>query len=119
MLIIKGRRVNRNYIDAFFTFGMSIFASIMMGFMLFDINAQPKIFHRSFLPRIQCFPNDFSLDLFLMFQAKKNGYTILDFPVKFEKRIFGKSKGGGTFRGKVKLIYRTFKYIYKLRKELR
>ena len=51
--ILKGKRVGRNLFDAFFTFLMSTLSSFLMGIKLSDINAQPKMFHRSFLENIK------------------------------------------------------------------
>ena len=93
--VIKGRRVRRNYFDTFFTLSMSIIASFIMGVKLSDINAQPKIFHKSFRTKLKNYPMDFSLDLFFLYQARINGYSLIEFPVSFKHRRFGESKGGG------------------------
>lgn len=112
--VLKGRRVGRNLFDAFFTFGMSVVSSVMMSTYLSDVNAQPKMFHRSFLEHLKFHPNDFSLDLFFLYQAKRLGYKIIDYPVRFKKRLHGEAKGGGSLKGKIKLIKRTFQYINEL-----
>ena len=117
--VLKGKRIGRNPFDAFFTFGMSLLSSLMMGVKLSDINAQPKMFHRSFLNKLTNAPDDFSLDLFLLFKARVNSYEILEYPVNFGKRIHGDSKGGGTIKGKWKLIRRTWEYMSKLRNEIK
>jgi hypothetical protein len=84
-----------------------------------DVNAQPKLFHRTMLAQMKDAPNDFSLDLYLLWLAHKNGMKFLELPVSFAMRRHGEAKGGGTFKGKIKLIIRTFDYILKLRKNLR
>ena len=89
-----------------------------MGVRLTDINAQPKMFHRSFVEKLTNAPNDFSLDLYILFQARNNGYEILEYPVHFGNRIYGESKGGGTLRGKWELIKRTLVYMNKLKEKL-
>src|SRR3990167_3625578 len=48
-VIIKGKRLNRSFGQWGFTFGMSVIASVALGKVLYDINAQPKLFHRSLL----------------------------------------------------------------------
>lgn len=116
--IVKGIRKNRNFFDALFTFGMSVFASIIFSSRINDINAQPKLFHRSFLTHMKNYPYDFSLDLFFLVIAKQNLYKIINYNVFFKKRIYGEAKGGGSFKGKFKLIKRTFFYIIELRKKL-
>jgi glycosyltransferase involved in cell wall biosynthesis len=115
----KGRRVDRNPADAFFTWGMSIISSIYLGAKLNDINAQPKMFDQTFLKYLQNPPDDFSLDLYLMYQAHKHKIELIEMPVSFAKRQHGIAKGGGTFKGKMKLIKRTFRYIHQISKEIK
>ncbi len=117
-IVIKGSRVNRNFFDNIFTFGMSVFASCIFQKIINDINAQPKIFSKSFIKYLNDYPYDFSLDLYLLIIAKIYNYKILNYKVTMKKRLYGEAKGGGTFFGKVKLIKRTFIYIIKLRKKL-
>ena len=99
---------------------MGILASIVLRIRLTEINAQPKVFSRSFFNDIESeAPHDFSLDLYFLYQAKKKG-RIIDFPVFFAPRIAGESKGGSgsTMKVKWKLIKRSFHYIFELRKKL-
>ena len=117
--VLKGKRKGRNIFDWFFTFSMSITSSILLGRRLSDINAQPKMFHRSFLEKLKNHPEDFSLDLFFLYQAKSNAMEIIEFPVYFGKRLYGKSKGGGTIVGKLKLVVRTWGYMFQLRKRVK
>lgn len=116
--IVKGRRKQRPFWDAFFTFGMQIFVFFMLKTKLDDINAQPKIFHRDVLANILCedTPADFSLDLFLLWRARSKRMSIIDFPVFFTKRLHGHAKGGGGgLRQKIGLTKRTLRYIIKLK----
>ena len=62
-------------------------------------------------------PDDFSLDLYLLYIARTNELSIIDHPVYFSKRLYGEAKGGGTLIGKWKLIKRTWTYIYQLSKK--
>jgi glycosyltransferase involved in cell wall biosynthesis len=116
--ILKGRRVGRNPLDALFTAGMSLFSTALLRVPLSDVNAQPKMFHKSFLKKLLNPPLDFSLDLYLLYQARVNKYQILEHHVNFGKRLYGESKGGGTLKGKLRLIQRTWKYMIKLKSEL-
>lgn len=117
--IVKGERKKRNIFDSFFTFGMSVIASAMLGVKITDVNAQPKLFNRSFFESLINPPKDFSLDLFILYSAIKTGKHIRKFPVIFADRLTGKAKGGGSLAGKIKLIRRTFKYIVQLRKDVK
>ena len=116
--ILKGRRVGRNPLDTLFTGGMSILSTLLLREHFSDVNAQPKMFHRNFLEKLTESPKDFSLDLYLLYQARVQKYQILEHHVNFEKRLFGESKGGGTLKGKLRLIQRTWKYMIKLKREL-
>ena len=113
-LFVKGTRKGRNYFDSFFTFGMSILSSIMLRKILWDINAQPNIFHKNFLINIEKPPLDFSFDLYVLYKASKLKKRIKRFPVNFYDRIYGESKWNKNFQSKFKFILRNIKYIFKL-----
>ena len=116
--VVKGLRKNRFFFDEIFTFGMSLIASIVFLKKINDINAQPKLFPSSFLKNLDSHPNDFSLDLFFLVTAMNNNYKIINHNVTMNKRIYGYPKGGGSLKGKIKLIKRTLIYIIELRKKL-
>ena len=113
--ILKGKRVGRNFFDTFFTFGMGVLSSLLLRKKLLDINAQPKMFHKSFLEKLTNTPDDFSLDLYLLYQARMNDYKILEYPVNFTKRMHDEAKGGGTLKGKWKLTKRTWGYMNEMK----
>ena len=115
---LRGRRIGRPLFDRLFTAGMSGIASLALRSKLYDINAQPKIFHRDLLDQMTDAPHDFSLDLFTLHLANKQGLKILEQPVHFGERHAGEAKGGGSLRGKYKLTRRTFAFILELRRKL-
>lgn len=117
-LFIKGQRYNRPFGDVFFTWGMGIFETLLLGTWLFDINAQPTIFPKSFFDSWQNPPHDFSLDLYAYYQAKKSGLVIKRFPVNFGKRLHGISHWNINWRAKLKFIRRTITYSLTLRIQL-
>jgi len=116
---VKGNRKRRPFFDQFFTTGMSFFESIYLGKWLWDINAQPNVFHRKFFNDIKnkC-PYDFSLDLYFLYMAKKNDLEIKRFNVEFPQRIHGKSSWNDGLSSKWKFIKRTLQYSIKLKNEL-
>ncbi len=116
---LRGRRKGRKILDAVFTAGMSLLASVVLQARLNDVNAQPKLFHRSFFERMLNPPRDFSLDLYALYLARQEGLKVLAQPVYFGKRHAGEAKGGGSLRGKLRLTKRTLHYIFALRRELR
>ena len=117
-VFVKGCRRGRNPWDVLFTLGMSLISSACLGVWLQDINAQPKIFSRRFFERMKSPPDDFSLDLYAYYLARTAGFQLLLQPVNFPKRRHGEAKGGATFAGKVRLLKRTWAYIFKLRREI-
>ena len=114
--IIKGKRTNRNFMDTFFTFGMTLLTYFLFHVKLNDINAQPKMFHRNFLKFLEDSPKDFSFDFFFLLKAKQNNYKIYEFPVTWHGRYAGEAKGGDSIKLKLKLTARTLNYMIKLKK---
>ena len=117
-IFVKGKRYGRPLLDNIFTYGMSIFETILLRKSLWDINAQPTIFHRSFFETWKNPPKDFSLDLFSYFMAKKSKLSIKRFPVKFSKRIHGQSNWNVSLLGKYRFVKRTLLYSFNLKKKL-
>ena len=115
-ILIKGKRVRRNNFDNFFSIGMSIFESILFLAPIYEVNAQPNIFHHSLLNRIKKWPNDFSIDLYLYLYAIRNNFKIIRYNVEFSKRIHGESKWNTSIRSKFKFILRTL--IFSIRTRL-
>ena len=98
--MLKGLRKNRSSIDIFFTNGMSMIVNTLFGTQIYDINAQPKMFKKIFVNKLLKFaPNDFSIDLFLLLLSFKNGFKIVEFPLKVKNR----------------LTFSTLKYIFLLK----
>jgi glycosyltransferase involved in cell wall biosynthesis len=117
-ILVKGKRVNRPLPQVLFSFGMATIASCILRKRLFEINAQPKLFPRSFIPLLNNAPKEFSLDLYLLCIAKKNHYAIHAIDVEFKNRLHGESSWGGSFKNRLKTIWRTLKYIWRLRTEV-
>jgi len=118
-LFVKGKRYGRPLLDVFLTIGMSIFETIFLRKYLWDINAQPTIFHRTFYSSWNMPPNDFSLDLYAYFMAKKSKLIIKRFPVIFSKRIHGFSKWNFGLLSKYRFILRTLSYSISLKRSLK
>lgn len=116
---VKGNRKGRPFFDQIFTIGMSIFESIYLRKNLWDINAQPNIFHKSFFNSVKdsC-PKDFSLDLYLLYIAKQKGLDVLRFDVLFPDRLHGVSSWNTGVSAKWKFIKRTLEFSTKLKKNL-
>jgi glycosyltransferase involved in cell wall biosynthesis len=117
-ILVKGRRIKRPFADGFFTFGMSIFETLLLRTRLWDINAQPNIFSRVFYETWVNPPNDFSLDLYVYFTARNQGLPVYRFPVKFSRRAHGVSSWNVNWAAKKKFIIRTINYSLDLKKRL-
>lgn len=118
-LYLKGNRKGRPIFDQFFTGGMGLFESLYLKTWLFDINAQPNIFHRSFFTDWENPPRDFSLDLYVLYSAKQRKLNIIRFPVPFLKRQHGTSKWNTSWQAKWKFIKRTVQFSIELKQRLK
>ncbi len=118
-IFVKGNRKGRPFFDVFFTFGMGCFETLLMGQFLWDINAQPNIFSRELFDNWQKPPFDFALDLFALYEAKRQNYKIIRFPVIFPERIYGVSHWNTGMQAKWKFIKRTIEFSFKLKKGLK
>jgi glycosyltransferase involved in cell wall biosynthesis len=116
-LYIKGKRYARSVSDRFFAFGMSAVETLLFQRFLWDINAQPNIFYRSFCEQWENPPHDFSLDLYAYAMAARRGLKVIRFPVLFENREHGVSHWNINMRSKIKFIKRTVDFSLRLRKE--
>jgi glycosyltransferase involved in cell wall biosynthesis len=113
---VKGTRKSRPIFDNFFTVGMSLFESIYLRSRLWDINAQPNVFHKDFYKRWKNPPNDFALDLFVYYSARKGGLSVKRFDVFFPKRLHGSSSWNTGFYSKWKFIKRTLSFSKTLKR---
>jgi glycosyltransferase involved in cell wall biosynthesis len=112
---VKGRRFGRPLSDRFFTAGMSLFESLLLGRPLNDINAQPTLFHRELMNGWGTPPEDFSLDLFAFVQARRAHFKVSRIPVIFAQRLYGDSSWNVDLKSKWRFIKRTLGYSMKLR----
>jgi len=118
LLFVKGQRHGRPILDNIFTIGMSIFETILLRSIMWDINAQPTLFHRSFFLHWNSPPNDFSLDLYAYYIAIRSGLKIKRFPVHFGKRIHGVSNWNFSLMSKYRFIKRTLLFSFTLRRKM-
>lgn len=121
-LFVKGIRENRSLSENFFTKGMEIVTFLLLNVYLKDIYGQPKMFPRHFFTEymLNQAPDDFALDIFVMYHVEAHGYTTYGLPVIFKPRLHGEAKGGGGgIKAKYNIIMKIFKCILRLRKKLK
>jgi glycosyltransferase involved in cell wall biosynthesis len=118
-IFIKGLRRSRPVSDRFFTLGMSFLETLLFQSFLWDINAQPNIFHRSFFSTWENPPHDFSLDLYTLALARRRGLKVVRFPVLFENRRHGLSHWNVSWRSRLRFIKRTLAFSFNLRRQWR
>jgi len=119
LLFVKGKRYGRPFFDIIFTMAMSFFEILLLRKFMWDINAQPTMFHRNFFLNWQSPPEDFSLDLYAYYLALISGLKIHRFKVHFGKRIYGVSNWNFSFASKYKFIKRTLRYSFELKNKMR
>ena len=113
---VKGKRYGRPWSDTVFTIGMSIFETLLLRNFFWDVNAQPNIFSKVFFQSWVNPPHDFSLDLFVYHEVKRQELKIVRFPVRFAKRAYGTSHWNVDWKSKIKFIKRTIEFSLILKK---
>ncbi|HAF96204.1 MAG: hypothetical protein A2X34_10215 [Elusimicrobia bacterium GWC2_51_8] len=117
-IFLKGLRSARPPAETIFTAGMAVFESLLFAAPLWDINAQPTLFHRSLLEYWAGAPADFSLDLYAYALAKKKGFVIKRLPLSLSERSRGRSSWNRCFVDRLRLVARTIKSSLNIRRAL-
>ena len=115
---VKGWRKGRPVSERIFSRGMGVFVSALFSSRLEEVNAQPTLLTRNFFERWHNPPTDFSLDLYALVMAVKNGLKIRRIAVEFLPRQFGQSKWNIGIKSRIRFIKRTIKYSIELRSAL-
>jgi glycosyltransferase involved in cell wall biosynthesis len=113
---IKGRRKGRTFFQNFISANMSLFETLLFGHLLYDINAQPTIFHKDMMVNMADAPNDFSIDLYSYVIAKKRKFKVARCKVYFKNRTFGKSTWNFGLKSIITMSVRTIRYSLSLRR---
>lgn len=113
-LLVKGTRSGRRFSERVISWGMQFVATCLLRTRLSEINAQPKVFHRSLLNHLPTPPIDFNFDVYALYQAKKNGWTLQSIPVVFPPRQYGSSNWASNWKSKTRTILRSIKFMGRL-----
>ncbi|MBF0508715.1 MAG: glycosyltransferase [Deltaproteobacteria bacterium] len=118
-IYVKGKRTGRAWFDNLFTIGMSFFETLYLHKWLWDINAQPNIFHRRLYEQWGEPPHDFALDLFALYMARQYRFELIRFEVIFPERIHGQSSWNTGLKAKWKFIKRTIGFSARLKQDMK
>ena len=112
----KGYRTNNRGYDGIISRLHEKLASLILGQKMCEINAQPKIFHKSLIINLNSIPKKWTLiDTYIYFLALKNKKKIYEINVVFKNRIYGHSKWKNNFKAFLKHLFFNFVYLFKLR----
>ncbi len=114
---LKGIRSNRSIVEHFFTAGMTVYASVMLGQYLYDIGAIPVLFHRSLLAQMdRNIPYDFSIETYVYARAKRSDLEVKRFRIHMGKRTSGSSSWNKGLLSKIRQSRIIMHDIRKIRK---
>jgi len=113
--LVKGRRARRDPGAELVTATLSAVATTVLGTLLTDINAQPKVFCRSHFARLQHPPLGFEYDLYVLHEARRAGLRVVPLPVVFGRRGHGASKWAFSLASRARTIRAMLAYVFVLR----
>ena len=107
---IKGRRQIWRGWESIFTIGMSVVVFSVCRMWLWDINAQPNIYHRKFLLNGVSPPNDANFDLYHYLRASRDKFRFVRIRTHFHRRLFGVGSNELIF-SKIRYCVNTIKFL--------
>lgn len=112
----KGIRVNNRGYFGLISKMHEILASIILGYNLKEINAQPKIFSKDVLKYFNNMPKKWTtLDTYAVYISLENNIDIVEMDVIFKNRVHGESKWQNNFSNFIKHIFFNIVYLMQLR----
>tara|TARA_B100001248_G_C27300202_1_gene416761 strand:+ start:188 stop:907 length:720 start_codon:yes stop_codon:yes gene_type:complete len=112
----KGIRVNNRGYFGLISKMHEILASIILGYNLKEINAQPKIFSKDVLKYFNNMPKKWTtLDTYAVYISLENNIDIVEMDVIFKNRVHGESKWQNNFSNFIKHIFFNIMYLVQLR----
>tara|TARA_B100000579_G_C22838014_1_gene859888 strand:+ start:736 stop:1464 length:729 start_codon:yes stop_codon:yes gene_type:complete len=112
----KGFRTNNRGFDGIVSRFHESLASIILGYKMNEINAQPKVFSKDLLEYFSDIPKKWTvLDTYANYVCLQNNFEILKINVVFKTRIHGHSKWKNNAWNFFNHIFFNFLYLIKLR----
>jgi glycosyltransferase involved in cell wall biosynthesis len=112
--LVKGTRRGRNWKDKLVSRVFELFARVLLGIKINELNAQPKVFPSDLFKEIQNPPKTFAFDLYVLYRAARAGYRVETIPVLFPPRIHGVSNWAANFAGRRRTIMGMIQYMWQL-----
>ncbi len=113
--LLKARRTNRPFTDKFFAVGQTIFSFIVFLYRMSDIGASPLIFSKSLIENFDTMPDDFSIEVFTFFIAKKRNFYVKRFNITLNSRKNSNSSWNTGLLSKLKLSLIIMKSSFKIK----
>ena len=113
--LIKGQRAPRDFGAELLTRGMSFFATVILMRRISDVNAQPKVFHRSHLERLTQPPDGIPYDLYVLYRGLQAGLEVVTIPVVFGQRAHGESRWAANIFSRYRTILNMIRVMIRLR----
>ncbi len=113
-VFIKGIRHGRNWKDILVSRVFESLAWLILGVKIYEMNAQPKVFHSELLSHMKNPPKTFAFDLYAIFHAQKNNYYFDTVSVLFPPRVHGLSNWSSHFFSRYKTILGIIRYMISL-----
>jgi glycosyltransferase involved in cell wall biosynthesis len=112
----KGFRTNNRGFDGIVSRCHEALASLILGYKMREINAQPKIFSKDLMKYFTKMPRNWTvLDTYIMYVCLKKGIKIETINVVFKTRIYGESKWKNNLFNFISHILFNLLYLFKLR----
>lgn len=112
----KGIRINNRGFDSIISKFHEKLASLILGFEMQEINAQPKIFSKDVAQYLTNMPKKWTtLDTYAYYSCLKKNVKIVEIEVVFKNRIYGQSKWKNNLKNFISHIIFNFLYLIKLR----
>lgn len=114
--LIRGKRQGRPLSAWLFSRFFEVIGLLLLSRWIYEINAQPKLFHRKLLAQLLEPPVDFTFDLYLLLEARRMGWKSASVPVLFPDRKHGVSNWAGSFRSKLRTVLTYIRFMLRYRR---
>jgi len=112
----KGKRTNNRGFDGIVSRFHEKLSSLILGFEMKEINAQPKIFSKDVIKYLTNMPKKWTtLDTYAYYRCLNNKVTIVEMEVVFKNRIYGESKWKNNFLNFINHIIFNIFYLIKIK----